>query len=155
MRTRWLPALALTLACGCGGGGDTGGPGSPSSTGPANLAGTWTYRHQAPSSCALPTQHRSPSFQATITAQGGNVYHMRLSGTDAASFSFFYWAGSRYNGNILFSRTTSTDYVVFTVNEAPFTVSGNTISANASGQYQYVGSTLVDCRGTFAITITR
>jgi hypothetical protein len=80
---------------------------------------------------------------------------MRLAGTDAASFSFFYWSGSRYNGNILFSRTTSSDYAVFTVSEAPFSVSGNSIKASVAGQYQYVGATLVDCRGTFTITITR
>jgi hypothetical protein len=96
------------------------------------------------------------AFPATITAQGGNVYEMRLTGTDSgASYSYFYWAGSTYRANILYSRMTSAEYVIFTVHEAPVSVSGNTIGASAAGQYQYVGSTLVDCRGTFTITITR
>lgn len=157
MWNRWTSglALAIALACACGGGDSSLNPAGSSSSGPANLAGTWTYRHQAPTTCPLPSQHRTLTFRATITAQGGNVYYMSLAGTDAASFSFFYWAGSRYNGNILFSRTTASDYAVFSVNEAPFSVSGDTISGNVSGQYQYVGSSLVDCRGTFAITITR
>lgn len=84
------------------------------------------------------------------------MYVMTLTGTDAAaSYSYFYWAGSMYRANILYSRTTALDFAVFTVSEAPFTVSGNSMSASAAGEYQYIGSTLVDCRGTFAITLTR
>lgn len=151
-QTALLASLALTNACG----GD--GPTSPGggSSGPANLAGSWTYRQQAPASCPLPTSHRSLTFPATLTAQGGNVFVMTLSGTDAAaSYSYFYWAGSGYRGNILYSRATGSEFAVFTVNEAPFSVSGSTMSASPSGQYQYIGASLVNCTGTFTITLTR
>jgi hypothetical protein len=124
-------------------------------TGPANLAGRGTYRQQAPASCPLPAQHRNVALAATLTAQGGNVYVMSLEGTDGgSSYSFFYWAGANYHGNILYTRTTS-EFVVFSVNEAPFTLNGSTLSSAAAGEYQYMGATLVDCMGTFTITLTR
>lgn len=141
----------LSLSCACGGDSPTG-----SSSSPTNLSGNWTYRQQAPASCPLPTTHRSISFPATIAAQGGNVYVMTLSGTDRqSSYSYFYWAGGSYKGNLLYTRTTASELAVFTVVEAVFSTSANSISGSVGGEYQYLGATIVDCIGTFAITLTR
>ncbi len=150
MRMHKASVLALCLLSGCGGDSPT------SSSGPANLAGGWTYRQQAPASCPLPASHRTLTLPATLVAMGGNAYTMTLAGTDSsASYSFFYWAGSSYRGSILYTRRTGSELAVFTVNDAAFSASANSMSASTGGEYQYLGTTLVDCMGTFTISLTR
>jgi hypothetical protein len=152
-------ALVLLLLCTCtalvpGCGSDSDSSTSPSGASSSSLAGAWTYTQQAPSSCSLPTQHRKVTFPATITARGGSVYDMRLSGTDSDSYSYFYQSGSGYRGNVLYSKSTS-DFVVFSMHEAAFTQSGNTLTSTSAGEYQYVGSTMGSCSGAFTVTLTR
>lgn len=68
--------------------------------------------------------------------------------------SVFSGNGSGYRGNILYSRTSS-EFVVVSMNEAPFTLKGSSLTTTATGEYQYVGATLVDCVGQFTITLSR
>lgn len=81
---------------------------------------------------------------------------VRFSGVDpAGSFGSLRWTGSRWSADIIYTRTTSFELAVFNRSGALFTASGNTLTASASGQYQYIGSTLVNCSGVVTLTFSR